>query len=84
MTKGIDEIPGEHDIKGWYNIMFVKNKYGPIAILQLLALIGFCLYTNWHPFKNDAWMIMIILILSLTVNVCLGLVKYWNELKGKI
>ena len=42
--------------------MFIKNKYGPIAIIQILAILGFCWYTDWHPFKNDTWMIMTILL----------------------
>lgn len=82
MTKGIDEIPGQHNAKTWFKIM-ILNGYLQLSLLTLSGLIAFYWYTEGQLFAGDNWMITTIISLALTALVSLGLIRFWNDLKGK-
>ena len=82
MTKGKDLIPGEHNAKGWFKIMW-QNQYLWLASLGITGIVWF---TVEYGIEGWMWPNFIwpgILIAAVGVITYFGFIKFWNELKGK-
>lgn len=94
MTKGLDEIPGEHNIKGWFSIMAIKNRYFWLTLLGLGLLIAqianyqWCIETFLGSMEDGivaAILTFLCMLIPITIFLRCGimLITFWNELKGK-
>jgi magnesium-transporting ATPase (P-type) len=94
MTKGIDQIPGEHNAKGWFNIMAIKNWYFWLTLVGLTLLI--LQLFNLELCKdivlgsaNDGILAFILTVLGMLIPITvflrcgIMLIAFWNQLKGK-
>lgn len=92
MTKGKDFIPGEHDAKSWFKIMW-QNGYIRVFLLGLVGIIleltnlDTCkdLLFGYNDPEATIWAILLLLIpwaICIIVTL-LGFIKFWNYLKGK-
>lgn len=94
MTKGLDQIPDEHNAKNWFNIMAIKNRYFWLALLGLGLLIGQIINFQWcidvFLVSVDNGIVSAILtflgmLIPITIFLSCGimLITFWNQLKGK-
>lgn len=94
MTKGRDVIPGEHDAKGWFSIMAVKNRYLWLAILGLaLTIVQICKFqwcidlvaSSYQDSKPAGVLVFLGMFIfpSIFIRCGIMLITFWNELKGK-
>jgi len=80
--KKYDPLNGDHSAKSWFKIMW-GNSYIQLVILAIAFIVAILVMR--YDF-NSGWELALALsipTLAIVAIVCLGFIKFWNELKGK-
>ena len=76
-----DPLNGDHSAKKWWSIMW-SNHYIQLCILAIAFIIALFIDINYF---DSIWSFVLMLAIPIgmiILIVCLGFIRFWNQLKG--